>query len=117
MPHKQRYEANNGGSEYCDTIDQTLRKDGVRINLTARKAPNNQSKMGRIIQHSPDIKKFYFIDEKHRTKEYQAFMDELCTYSQIGKNPHDDAPDSLAMLADELYHGMSATVELGKRPW
>ena len=117
MPHKERYEANNGGAEYADTIDQSLRKDGVRINITARRAPNNQSKMGRIIQHSPDIKKFYFVDEKHRTKEYQAFMDELCTYSQVGKNPHDDAPDSLAMLADELYHGMSARVELGKRPW
>lgn len=117
MPHKERYEANNGGSEYADSVDQTLRKDGVHINITARKAPNNQSKMGRIIQHSPDIKRFYFIDEKHRSKEYQAFMDELCTYSQIGKNPHDDAPDSLAMLADELYHGMSARVEIGKRPW
>lgn len=116
MPHKQRYEANNGGSEFCDAVDQMLRKDGVHVNLTARRAPNNQSKVGRIIQFSPDIKKFYFIDEKHRTKEYQAFMDELCTFSQTGKNPHDDAPDSLAMLADELYHG-SARVEIGKRIW
>ena len=46
MPHKERYEANNGGAEYADTIDQSLRKDGVRINITARRAPNNQSKMG-----------------------------------------------------------------------
>jgi predicted phage terminase large subunit-like protein len=116
MPHKQRYEANNGGSEFCDAVDQMLRKDGVHVNLTARRAPNNQSKMGRIIQFSPDIKKFYFIDEKNRSKEYQAFMEELCTFSQTGKNPHDDAPDSLAMLADELYHG-SARVEVCKRIW
>ena len=26
MPHKERYEANNGGGEYCDAIDQALRK-------------------------------------------------------------------------------------------
>ena len=116
MPHKMRYEANNGGGEYADAVDQMLRKEGIHINVTARRAPNNQSKVGRIIQFSPDIKKFYFIDEKNRSKEYQAFMDELCTFSQTGKNPHDDAPDSLAMLADELYHG-SARVELGKRPW
>lgn len=116
LPHKERFEANNGGAEYCDTIDQSLRKDGIHVNLTSRRAPNNQSKQGRIIQFSPDIKKFYFLDDKHRTKEYQAFMDELCSYSQIGKNPHDDAPDSLAMLADELYHG-TARVEIGKRPW
>ena len=116
MPHKERYEANNGGGEYCDTIDQTLRKDSVHINMTARRAPNNQSKLGRIIQYSPDIKKFYFIDEKNRSKEYQAFMDELTTFSQAGKNLHDDAPDALAMLADELLHGV-ATVEVGRRPW
>ena len=116
MPHKARYEANNGGGEYADAVDQMLRKEGVHINVTARKAPNNQSKVGRIIQFSPDIKKFYFIDEKNRSKEYQAYMDELCIISQAGKNLHDDAPDSLAMLADELYHG-SARVEIGKRLW
>lgn len=117
MPHKMRYEANNGGGEYADAVDQMLRKEGIHINVTARRAPNNQSKMGRIIQFSPDIKKFYFIDEKNRSKEYQTFMDELCTFSQTGKNPHDDAPDSLAMLADELYHGTSARVEVCKRIW
>lgn len=115
-PHKERFEANNGGGEYADTIDDKLRKDGCHISITARKAPNNQSKLGRIIQYSPDIKKFYFIDEKNRSKEYQAFMDELTTFSQVGKNPHDDAADSLAMLADELLHGL-ARVEICKRFW
>lgn len=116
MPHKERFEANNGGGEYAAYIDRELRADGVRINITAQRAPNNQSKLGRIIQFSPDIKNFYFIDEKHRSKEYQAFMEELCTFSQTGKNPHDDAADSLAMLADELFHG-TAKIEIGTRPF
>jgi predicted phage terminase large subunit-like protein len=116
MPHKERFEANNGGGEYAAYIDRELRAEGVRINITAQKAPNNQSKLGRIIQFSPDIKNFYFIDEKHRSKEYQAFMEELCTFSQTGKNPHDDAADSLAMLADELFHG-TAKIEIGTRPF
>lgn len=123
IPHKERYEANNGGGEYADTIDTQLRKDGVHVNITARKAPNNQSKLGRIIQFAPDIKRFYFIKDgkdetgkPHRSKEYQAFMNELTTFSQTGKNPHDDAADSLAMLADELLHG-AARIELCKRPW
>jgi predicted phage terminase large subunit-like protein len=122
-PHKERFEANNGGGEYADAIDQQLRKDGVHVNITARRAPNNQSKMARIIQYSPDIKKFYFIspgrDENgkpYRTEEYQKFMDELTTFSQMGKNTFDDAADSLAQMADELLHG-SARVEVGNRPW
>jgi len=123
MPHRERFESNNGGGEYADDIDEKLRKDGVHINITARKAPNNQSKLGRIIQFAPDIKKFYFLkdgcDENgspYRSQEYQSFMDEITTFSQAGKNPHDDAPDSLAMLADELYHG-TARIELGTRLW
>ena len=43
-------------------------------------------------------------------------MDELTTFSQAAKNPHDDAPDSLAMMADELLHG-TARIEIGRRPW
>jgi predicted phage terminase large subunit-like protein len=116
MPNKIRFEANNGGGEYADAINEKLRSDGVHINIIARKAPNNQSKMGRIIQFSPDIKKFYFRDAKNRSQEYQAFMDELTMFSQTGKNAHDDAPDSLAMLADELYRG-AARVEVAARPW
>lgn len=116
MPHRERYEANNGGDEYADAVNEKLRADGVHINISSRKAPNNQSKMARIIQFAPDIKKFYFLDKKHRSAEYQAFMDELTTFTQMGKNPHDDAADSLAMLADEVFSGGSR-VEVFRRPW
>lgn len=114
--HHARFEANNGGSEYCDYVDEQLRKSGYRVNLTSRKAPNNQSKLARIIQFAPDIKKFYFLDDKHRNKEYRAFMREVTTFVQTGKNPHDDASDSLAQLADELYHG-GTKVTVFQRPF
>lgn len=114
--HHARYEANNGGAEYADHVDEELKKVGYRMNITARKAPNNQSKLARIIQFAPDIKKFYFLDDKHRSKEYRAFMREVTTFVQTGKNPHDDACDSLAMLADEIYHG-GTKVEVFQRPF
>ena len=113
-PHKERFEANNGGGEYASTVDRMLRAIGVTTNITSQRAPNNQSKLGRIIQYSPEIKRFYFVDKEHRTPEYDEFMREVCTFSQTGKNTHDDAPDSLSMLADELYHG-SAQIEIKKR--
>lgn len=114
--HHARYEANNGGAEYADHVDEELKKVGYRMNITSRKAPNNQSKLARIIQFAPDIKKFYFLDDKHRSKEYRAFMREVTTFVQTGKNPHDDACDSLAMLADEIYHG-GTKVEVFQRPF
>lgn len=116
MPYKARFEANNGGDEYADKVDEKLREKGVHINIFSIKAPTNQSKEARIIQYAPDIKKWYFIGEKHRNPEYAAFMREVCSYTQMGKNPHDDAPDVLAMLADELTGGM-VKVEFFKRPF
>jgi hypothetical protein len=40
-------------------------------------------------------------------KEYKAFMEQVTMFMQLGKVSHDDAPDSLAQLADELYNGIS----------
>ena len=116
LPHKARFEANNGGHEYADNVDRELRKDGVHINVFSRKAPNNQSKLARIIQFAPDIKRFYFLADRYRSKEYREFMREVTTFVQTGKNQHDDACDSLAMAADEIYHG-SGVVEVFKRPF
>lgn len=116
LPHQTEFEANNGGDEYCDAVDEELKKMGVRLNLSHRKAPSNQSKLSRIIQAAPDIKKFYFLDKKHRNKEYAAFMKELTSFLQTGKNKHDDAPDSLAILSKLINHRYG-TVEVMKRPF
>lgn len=115
LPHTERFEANNGGTEYADKVDELLRNDGVHINIYSRRAPNTQSKLARIIQYAPDIRKWYFIAPKHQSGEYKRFMSEVTTFVQTGKNAHDDACDSLAQLADELYHGV-AEVKVFRRP-
>nr|DAW07949.1 MAG TPA: Terminase [Caudoviricetes sp.] len=111
-----RGEANNGGDEYCDVVDSQLRQQGYHCSVRSQRAPSGQSKLSRIIQYAPDIKRFYFLDEKHQPKEYKAFMEQVTMFTQLGKVPHDDAPDSLAQLADELYNGISK-IEPVKRPF
>lgn len=111
-----RGEANNGGDEYCDVVDSRLRQQGYHCSVRSQRAPSGQSKLSRIIQYAPDIKRFYFLDEKHQSKEYKAFMEQVTMFTQLGKVPHDDAPDSLAQLADELYNGISK-IEPVKRPF
>ena len=111
-----RGEANNGGDEYCDVVDGQLRQQGYHCSVRSQRAPSGQSKLSRIIQYAPDIKRFYFLDEKHQSKEYKTFMEQVTMFTQLGKVPHDDAPDSLAQLADELYNGISK-IEPVKRPF
>jgi len=116
LPHRVQFEANNGGDEYCDAVDAELRKANIRLHLTHKKAPSTSSKLSRIIQASPDIKKFIFLDKKHRSKEYAAFMKELTSFVQTGKNKHDDAPDSLAMLATMIGRRYGKVTAI-KRPF
>lgn len=100
-----RWESNNGGGEYGGIVDEKLRQDGVKVNMSYKKAPTNQSKLSRIIQYAPDIKKFYFTDAKHRSAEYEKFMRELTLFTVSGKKLHDDAPDVCAMLVDFIGNG------------
>ena len=112
------FEANSGGDFYCDEVNRILReKHRYSMNLSSKRAPSNVSKMSRIEQHAPAIKRFYFRDSKCRDLDYKRFMDELTMFSFTSKNLHDDAPDSLAGLADKLYHGTTAYVEIGRRIW
>ena len=116
LPNTVRMESNNGGSEYCDKVDEELRKLGVRLNMYSIRTPSTRNKVTRITQYAPDIKRFYFLADKYQTREYRAFMKEVTMFTQTGKNLHDDAPDSLAMLAEELFH-RTAKIEFVKRPF
>lgn len=104
LPHVVQFEANNGGSEYCSTIDDNLRKDNIRLNLMSRKAPSNMNKIARIVQVAPEIKRMYFISHNYASEQYREFMRWLCTFTIVGKNEHDDAPDSLAMVVNAMKY-------------
>lgn len=112
-----RTEANNGGDEYSDDVYRTLRMDyAYSINMSHKKAPTNMAKLTRIEQYAPDIRRFYFRADGCRDEDYRRAMNELTGFSFTTKNLHDDAPDSLAMLADYLCSGIKS-VTIGKRPF
>lgn len=117
-PNMVRAEANNGGDEYAEDIDRLLREQGFKTNVTWAKASNQIAKMAKIIQYAPDIKRrFYFLKPELRSEEYQAAMDELTTFVQVGKNEHDDAPDGLVQLLQLIDGGMLAKVTASKNPF
>ena len=95
-------------------MDEALRNDGVRINMSYKKAPTTQSKLSRIIQFAPDIKNFYFLDGRNRSGEYEKFMREVSLFTVSGKNLHDDSVDALAMLSNFIGNGIKC-VSVGRR--
>lgn len=106
-PTEVRFEANNGGDEYADKVNEELKKKGFKTLVSHRKAPTTTSKISRIVQASPEIKKLYFLDRRHQNKEYREFMKELTSFMTTGKNKHDDAPDSLAGLVNLDNYGVN----------
>lgn len=116
QPHQTRFEANNGGNEYAETVDEALRADGTHLNITSRRAPTTSSKLSRIIQYAPDIKRFHFLDDKHSSSEYKAFIKQLTTFVVTGKNKNDDAPDSLSQLAEFILNSYGE-VKVIERPF
>lgn len=100
---------------YRDSIGDLLRQRGVKINLTGVPAPNNTSKEARIMDSSPNIRDMYFLEDGKRTKEYSLFMQNVFSFKLIGKNKHDDAPDSLAQLAKMLETRRYAKIEVSRR--
>lgn len=112
------FESNNAGQYYARDVDQIIRDRGYSVGIRTKRTISN--KQTRIEFASDNIKKnFYF---KHpstykRGSQYWNFMKEVTTYTRSGKVPHDDAPDSLSLLENEIRMLTGGKVEVFKRPY
>lgn len=111
------FESNNAGQYYARDVDQIIRERGYSVGIRTKRTISN--KQTRIEFASDNIKKnFYF---KHpstykRGSQYWNFMKEVTTYTRSGKVPHDDAPDSLSLMENEIRMLSGGKVEVFKRP-
>lgn len=99
-PNFAKFESNNGGDFYAKDVKNAL--VGVcDTRIVAERTPSSMSKVRRIEQHEPTISSFYFLHPSlyAPTSAYAKFMAEVESFNVNGRNKHDDAPDSLAMLA------------------
>ncbi len=97
------FEETKTTSEYRTLCEEEWKNLGVAVNTTHDPAPNTISKVDRIKNHAPDIRKLYFVDMNHRTKEYNKFIQNIFSFKYDGKNKHDDGVDSVAGLCDMIY--------------
>ncbi len=96
------FEANKMTADYKDWIEEKLKTEGYRLNITNKAAPNDAAKEVRIVDRASEIREFYFLENGKRSKEYQTFMQNVFAFKIKGKNKNDDAPDSLAIVTDMI---------------
>jgi len=97
------FEETKTTTEYRTLCQEEWKKLNAPVNATHDAAPNNISKVDRIKNHAPDIRKLYFVDREHRTKEYNQYFQNILTFKTDGKNKHDDGIDATAQLCDMIY--------------
>lgn len=115
-PYLVQVEANNGGDEFRDEVNRLLLKNNFHTNITARRSPPTSSKLSRIVRYAPDIKRMYFRSRATRTADYKKFMENLENYLSDGKNKHEDAPDSMAMIVPLIFHPYGEVIIM-ERPY
>ena len=93
-------ELNNGGNYFAETLQELVKQRNGNTSL--RIFYTRENKTVKIITYADYVVKNFVF--KHPStyspnSEYAKFMKDLLSWSQTGKNNHDDAPDAVAMLA------------------
>lgn len=100
------FESNKEGAKTAQEVGRLVKEMGGFTAITTRYATAN--KETRIIVNSswvishvlfPYPESADYPDGYRANSEMGLFMGHLCSYSQLSKNSHDDAPDMISMLA------------------
>lgn len=113
-----RFESNSAGGRVAQKVQEEVKKRGGITHITTRFTREN--KETKIIVNAPWFKEHCLFKDESMYKpntDYGRMIRMLTTYTTAGKNPHDDVPDGMAMLAIYAQSFAGAKVEVKKRPF
>ena len=120
-----QFESNKEGSRTADKVQEKVKEKGGRTSVEKKFTTTN--KETKIIVNSPWVIEhvlFPYPESPEYPEGYAPnsemgqFMSHLCAYSQLAKNPNDDAPDMVSMLAvHESQGGGVAKAEAVANPF
>lgn len=111
-------ESNRGGTLFAATVSKRVGELGGFTKVSTKWTQS--SKQTRIQVNSAWAKDhFYFRDPNNQKtdREYRTAMNQLCSYSMVGKVPHDDVADVLALTVDYILSFAGNKVTILKRPF
>lgn len=111
-------ESNRGGTLFANTVRDKVKELGGFTSISTKWTQT--SKTTRIQVNSAWAKShFLFRDASASTtcKEYRTAMNQLYGYSMVGKVPHDDVADVLALAVDYILSRAGQRVQILKRPF
>lgn len=115
-PHMIRFESNNVGNRVAYNIQKLISgKCRAEIETKLTQA-NKETKI--LVNSNYIINHFYFLHpSQYKPKsDYGLFIGNVTTYTTRAKVPHDDGPDSLAMMAEYVQNPLSGKATATKNP-
>ena len=110
------FESNNAGTYYARDVEELVKKGGGRCSIRTKRTISNKHTR---IENASDgiIKHFYFKDRSlyKGSDQYGMMMRELITYTRSGKAKHDDSPDGMSLLENEIRNLHGNRIEIGKK--
>lgn len=113
-----RIESNRGGTIFAQNVQKKVKELGGMTSITTKWTQSN--KETRIIANSGMIKSHVFFKDESlypQDREYRDAMAQLCSYSMMGKNKHDDFPDVLSLFVDWQLSDKTNIATVVKRPF
>ena len=111
-----QFESNKEGSRTANEVERIVTEKGWFCHFT--KKYTTQNKETKIIINSPWVlEHVYFKDPSlyPLQSDYANFIKFLCSWTQLGKNTHDDAPDVMAMVAIFVAEMLGGQVQVMSR--
>ena len=111
-----RIESNRGGTLFAQNIERRVKELGGMTSIQTKWTQTNKDTRIQINSGMVKSNVLFKMPEK-RDREYNEAMKQLTSYSMMGKNKHDDVPDTLAMFVDWQLSDRTNMVTIMKRPF
>ncbi|TFD92193.1 terminase large subunit [Dysgonomonas capnocytophagoides] len=112
-PDRMRIESNNGGKIFSNDVRRLVKENDEYNRCLIEARPTTKNKETRILMKSGWIKAHcHFLTESEYEKgsDYWWFIKWLTSYKKEGGNAHDDAPDSMTILA-EFFEAIAGNIK------
>ena len=100
-----RIESNNGGRGFARNVDRLLKtKEGNKT--VVRWFTQTKNKIARILSNSTWVMEHIYFPAGWEYR-WQEFAEAILSYQRTGKNAHDDAPDCLTGICEDITEGFA----------
>lgn len=94
-------ESNNGGRGFARNVERIIKEKYKTNRVVINSNPQTKNKVSRILTSSAWVNNHIYFPLNWKNK-YPEFYKQLSSYLAKGKNAHDDAPDVLASIYEQL---------------